>query len=167
MIPMISYNFTTSSKGLKVRMFFSCPPKRSGGWTDINWGLKFWSFVFLHVCIQNSTIFVACVFLNLLLHGACSTKKWVSTFAKSHFCIHKKQIPSRSYTHPVGKIRSPRDHFRSTSTEAKVLVRFHLIKICTWNLKQPVFSGCFSWMIPNHTNKNGWFSPNIHLKMVV
>ena len=164
MIPMISYNFTTSSKGLKVRMFFSCPPKRSGGWTDINWGLKFWSFVFLHVCIQNSTIFVACVFLNLLLHGACSTKKWVLTFAKSHFCIRKKKSIA-IYTQGRQTSGRPRDHFRSTSTEAKVLVRFHLIKIykiCTWNLKQPVFSGCFSWMIPNHTKNNSWFSPNIH-----
>jgi len=27
--------------------------------------------------------------------------------------------------------------------------------------------GCFNWMIPNQAKKNGWKSPNIHLKNVV
>ena len=29
---------------------------------------------------------------------------------------------------------------------------------CTWNSKQPVFIGCFNWMIPNHYIKNGCFT---------
>ena len=32
---------------------------------------------------------------------------------------------------------------------------------CTWNSKQPVFYGCFNWMIPNHYIKMV-VSPNIH-----
>ena len=32
-------------------------------------------------------------------------------------------------------------------------------KISTWNSKQPVLSGCFTWMTPNHYMKNGWKSP--------
>ena len=28
----------------------------------------------------------------------------------------------------------------------------------TWNSKQPVFYGCFNWMIPNHYIKNGCFT---------
>ena len=32
------------------------------------------------------------------------------------------------------------------------------IYIYTWNSKQPVFYGCFNWMIPNHYIKNGCFT---------
>ena len=46
---------------------------------------------------------------------------------------------------------------------------YNLLKrvIYTWKLKQPVFSGCFSWMIPNVYMKNGCFTISIHQKMVV
>ena len=33
-----------------------------------------------------------------------------------------------------------------------------------WNMKQPVFSGCFSWMIPNLYINNGWVpSKNLYI----
>ena len=28
----------------------------------------------------------------------------------------------------------------------------------TWNSEQPVFYGCFNWMIPNHDIRNGCFT---------
>ena len=35
--------------------------------------------------------------------------------------------------------------------------------IYSWNSKQPVFNGCFNWMIPNHYVKSGCFTKH-HLK---
>ena len=35
---------------------------------------------------------------------------------------------------------------------------WHLLKICAWNSKQPVFYGCFNWMIQNLYMGNGCFT---------
>ena len=42
--------------------------------------------------------------------------------------------------------------------EAWMSERVILILVSPWNSKQPVFYGCFNWMIPNHYIKNGCFT---------
>ena len=37
-------------------------------------------------------------------------------------------------------------------------IQSYLLKSFTWNSKQPVFYGCFNWMIPNHYIKRGCFT---------
>ena len=37
-------------------------------------------------------------------------------------------------------------------------IYIYYIYYYTWNSKQPVFYGCFNWMIPNHYIKNGCFT---------
>ena len=48
-----------------------------------------------------------------------------------------------------------------------IILTYHMLRIQSWNPRQPFINGCFNWIISNCYIGNGWKSPNIHFKLVV
>ena len=110
MIPMISYNFTTSSKGLKVRMFFSCPPKRSGGLNRHQLGAQILKFCFF-ACVHSEFNHFCCMCFSQLVASWCLFNKKMSFNFRQEPFLHTQKKIHRDLHPRSANIRSAKGPF--------------------------------------------------------